>query len=242
MSMVISFTPPPADQTREARRRRALRQRGVLISATMLLVVGLAALPQPVWDASTQLAHHANELRAWIDDAQQEEREARAFRDSGGEASSVRLDKELSLWLAPHDRLETTRRLLAMARATGLSVSSTDVRADSELLLVEAARERDVEVLGTSVATSADTTPRVTGTPLPLHADRFDLKGHGKASSLLLFCGVLAAMPEPLRLRSLSWQADGADLRFELCIEKLMPGAPAAPATAAIPSETLHDT
>ncbi len=241
MSFIVSFTPPAPDQTREAIRRRALRQRSMMVVGTMLLIGVMAALPMPVWDASSQLGSRASELRGWIENAQSEEQATRALRVSGLADEAQRMDRELTGLLAPHDRLETTRLLLALAKSSGLVITRTDVLPEARLLLVEETRRADVAVLGTRIEKAADLRPRVTGVPQAMKADRFVLEGRSRASSLLLFCGVLGAMPAPLRLRSLRWQAADAELQFTITIEKLRDSASASPDAADATTEGPDD-
>ncbi|HTE05685.1 MAG TPA: hypothetical protein VK824_05765, partial [Planctomycetota bacterium] len=148
MSFIVSFTPPPPGQTREAQHRRRVRQRGALVTGTVLLVGALAALPLPVWNAGQQLDLRASELRGWTEDARRDEREAQAFRASDGEAESARGAAEIARWLVARDRIDTTKELLALARATGLRVVRIDVQADSELLSTAAAAPQGTAVLG----------------------------------------------------------------------------------------------
>jgi hypothetical protein len=220
MSIVVSFTPPTADQTLAARQKRAVRRRSLMSAGTLLLITGMAAVPLPVWRANTSLSGRAAALNRWIDEAQLEVRQVAAFLAAGGAGGAQPTDQELERWLAPHDRLATKELLLTTARASGLSVDRAELHPDTDPLSADDAPTSDVTVLGLQVGSG--TAPRVLGSPLTLRADRYVLVGTGRVTSLLLFCGVLREMPAPLRLRSVQLEAAGNGVRFSVTIDKLL--------------------
>jgi hypothetical protein len=237
MSVLI---PVAADPTREARiiaARRQRRRRTFLIVGTLVIVASISALPLPVWKAREHIADRALTLRGWINDAQHEQGEVTAFRHSDGSARAAEAAASVQRWLVPHDALETRNLILKTARACGLDISSAELTPDVDPLHVETPAQQSTMVLGATLALAEPAPATATGVSRPLVADHYVVAGTGALSSLLLFCGVLDAMPAPLRLRSVRLEATDAAFRFTLSIDKVREGSAADAGSPAEPTQ-----
>jgi hypothetical protein len=233
MSVLVAFANGQPSRSREADQRRRLRSRALAVAGTLLLMVGMAAVPAPVWRASEDLATRGEQLRRWIDEAHAAEREASAFRAAGGEEQAAAIEAGLDRWLRPHDPIETRNELLRIARASGLSVLDVHL-GHEERPLAPDIEPRDLTVLGAAVAAPPAAPPRVPGQPLDLVADRYTVTGTGALPAVVLFCGVVRALPVPLRLSSVRLDAAPEGQRFSVVLDKFL----ARPGNA--PAETPH--
>ncbi len=221
MSVLVAFANGQPARSREADQRRRLRTRALAVSGTLLLMLGMAAIPAPVWRASEDLAARGEQLRRWIEEAHAAEREASAFSATGGERLAAEVDAALDRWLAPHDPIETRNELLRIARASGLSVLDVHLLRE-ERPLAPATAPRDVTVLGAAVPAPAAAPPRVSGQPLDVVADRYTVTGTGALPAVVLFCGVVRALPVPLRLSSVRLDASPQGQRFSVVLDKYL--------------------
>ena len=222
MSLLVSLNAGATRNAREAAQRRRLRRRALAAVGTGLLVIGMAAVPAPVWATTESLSERAGQLRSWIEEAHREQRAVATFRSSGGLTTAARVDAELSAWLAPHDPVETRNLLLRLARACGLEVSDITIVRDLQPLSSDGPAHRGTTVLGTSIGPPPAPVARGAIAPLPLVADRYLVSGQGPLPAVLAFCGVAGAMPCPLRLRSVRLDAAGDGHRFKIGLEKLL--------------------
>ncbi len=233
MSVLVTFANGQPGRSREADQRRRLRTRTLAITGTLLLMGAMAAVPAPVWRASEDLSARAEQLRRWIEEGNAAEREATAFRATGGEQLAASVEAALHRWLQPHDALETRNELLRTARACGLAVIDVHLAREERPLSADAA-PRDAPVLGAAVPAPSAAPPRVQGQPLDVCADRYTVSGTGSLPAIVLFCGVVRALPAPLRLSSVRLDAAPPGQRFSVILEKYLarPGS--------LPAETPH--
>lgn len=232
MSVLVTFANGQAGGSREATQRRRLRTRALAITGTLLLMGAMAAVPAPVWRASEDLSARGEQLRRWIEEGNASEREAAAFRATGGDQLAASIEQALDRWLQPHDALETRNELLRTARACGLAVIDVHLAREEHPLSADAA-PREATVLGAAVP-APPAAPRVQGQPLDVCADRYTVSGTGSLPAIVLFCGVVHALPAPLRLSSVRLDAAPPGQRFSVILEKYLarPGS--------LPAETPH--
>ena len=222
MSLLVPLNAGAGRNAREAFQRRRLRRRALAAVGTGLLVVGMAAVPAPVWATTESLSERATQLRTWIEEAHREQRAVATFRSSGGEDTAEQVDARLSTWLAPHDPVETRNLLLKLARAGGLDVTDIAIVRDVQPTSSDGPAHRGTTVLGASIGPPPAPVSHGAIQPLPLAADRYLVSGTGALPAVLAFCGVVGAMPHPLRLRSVRVDAAGDGHRFKLGFEKLL--------------------
>jgi hypothetical protein len=229
MSVLVAFANGQPSRSREADQRRRLRTRALAVCGTLLLMVGMAAVPAPVWRASEDLAVRGEQLRSWIEESHASERAAAAFSAAGGEQQAAGVDAALDRWLDPHDPIETRNELLRTARASGLAVLDVHLLRVEHPLVPDAA-PRDVTVLGAAVPAPPAAPPRVPGQPLDLVADRYTVTGTGTLAAVVLFCGVVRALPAPLRLSSVRLDATPQGQRFSVVLDKYLARTGSQPA------------
>lgn len=245
MSVPVPITAVESLELERLARRPMVRRRTILVVVAMALVSGLAAVPLPVRAAYNELLAEVVDLESSVGAIRTDEQGLRDWLERLGEQPED-LHSRAERWLGETDTMELRNRLVAVARMSGLTLSTVAMERGHSPLTGGRVKEQAAMVLGSSLDDDdfgdefgddeledelgdefgdefgdEPAPARPEAGPPPLTATRFTLSGTGPASGVLLFSGLLRELPHPLRLLMLEIDPADQGCRFLLVADRL---------------------